>query len=67
MDKYTLLKRFHRDHQLQSYMYISMHVDPDTMPVEDTFPATKTIVENYGKFSTPVPVSKYLLGFSFIC
>ena len=32
-DKYTLLKRFHHDHQLQVYMYALMYFNPKTMPV----------------------------------
>ena len=51
MDKYSLLKRFHNERQLQVYMYDFMCVDLDTMPVEDYFPDTKTFVENYNKMS----------------
>ena len=53
MDKYSQLKRFHHDHQLLVYIYAFMYVDPETMSVEDHFPATKAIVVNYKKMSTP--------------
>ena len=42
MDKCVQLKRFHRDHRLQVYMYAFMYVDIETIPVENRFPATKT-------------------------
>ena len=47
MDKYSQLKRFHHDRVLQVYMHAFMYVDPDTIPVQDRFTATKTFVENY--------------------
>ena len=47
-------------------MYDFMYVDPETMPVEAYFPATKTFIENNNKMSTPRPVSKHFLGFVFI-
>ena len=53
MNKYTLLMRFHNDHQLQFYINKFMYLDPDTIPLEEYFPATKTFVENYRKFSNP--------------
>ena len=49
MDKYSQLKRFHHDRQLQAYMYDFMYVDTETMPVEDHFTATKRIFLNYKK------------------
>ena len=36
------------------------------MPAEEYFTATKIFVDNYKKMSTPVPVPKYWLGFSYI-
>ena len=44
-----------------------MHFDPDTISEEYYFTATKTIVENYRKMSTPGPVSKHPFGISYIC
>ena len=46
MDKYTQLKRFNNDRQLQVHMYAFVYVYPETMPVEHHFPATKTLAEN---------------------
>ena len=46
MDTYTLLNRFHHNLQPQVYMYAFMYVDPEKMPVEEYFPATKIFVEN---------------------
>ena len=43
-----------------------MYVDPDKMAEEDYFPATKNVV-NYKETSTPEPVPKHWLGFSYIC
>ena len=48
-------------------MYAFVYVDPKTMPVEENFNATKTFVGNYRKISTPGPVPKYWIGFSYIC
>ena len=42
-----------------------MYADPQTNPVEEHFPATKTCVVKYNKMSTPVPVPKYWLRFSY--
>ena len=64
MDKYAQLKRFHHELRLQVYMYTFMYVDPETIPLEDHFPATKTFVENYKKILTPGLVPKHCLGFS---
>ena len=64
MDKYAQLKRFHRDHQLQVYMYGFMYVDPDTIPVEANFLDTKTYVVNHKKMSTPGKFPKHWLVFS---
>ena len=60
------MKRFNHDYQLQIYMYAFMYVDTETIPVEDYFTATKEIVENYKKISTPGPVPKHWLVFSYI-
>ena len=53
MDKYSQLKRFHHDRQLQAYMYDFMYVDPETISLEDHFPDIKTFAVNYKKMSTP--------------
>ena len=66
MDKYAQLKRFHRYCQLQVYMYDFMYVDPEIIPVEYHFSASKYFVENYSKFSTPGPAPKHWLRFSYI-
>ena len=66
MDKYDLLKIFHHGHRLQVYMYDLMYVDPETIPVVDYFPATKTFFENYKKMSTPGSVPKHWIRFSYI-
>ena len=66
MYKYAHLKRFHCDHRLQVHMFSFTYVYPKTMPVEDPFPDTKSLVENYNKMSTPGPVPKHCLGFSYI-
>ena len=47
-------------------MYAFMYVDTESMEEEDYFPATKTFVANYKKISTPWPVPRLFLGFSFI-
>ena len=57
MDKYAQLNRFH---------HAFMYVDPQKMPVEEHFPATKIAVTNYKKILTPGPVPKYWLEFSYI-
>ena len=67
VDKYAQLKRIYRDNQLQFHMYDFMCVYLEKIPEEDSFPETKTSVENYKKRSTPVPVPKYWLRFSYIC
>ena len=41
-------------------------LDPQTMPADDHFPATKFFVVSYKKMSTPGPVSKHWLGFRYI-
>ena len=66
MNKYTQLKKFQHDHQLQVYMYAFMHVDPETMPAKDKFPSIKSYVENHKKTPTPGPVPKHWLRFSYI-
>ena len=65
MDKYAQMKRFHHDCQLQAYMYASMYVDTQTIPVEEHLTATIFFV-NYKKMSTPEQVPKNCLGFSYI-
>ena len=60
------MKRFHHDRRLQVYMYDFMYPDPETMPVEDHFPATKTFVVNYKKTSNPGTAPKHWLVFSYI-
>ena len=49
MHKYSQLKKFNHDRQLQVYMYNFMYVFPQKMPVEDHFPATKSFIVNYKK------------------
>ena len=66
MYNYAQLKRFHHDRQLQFYMYAFMYVDPDTMPVEDYFPAKKKVVVDYMKMSTIRIVPKHWRVFSYI-
>ena len=66
MDKYAQLNMFHYDHRLQVYIYDFIYVDPETMPAEDHFPATKKIVLRYKKISTPGTVPKHWLVFSYI-
>ena len=66
MYKYALLKMFHHDRQIQFYMYAFIYVNSDTMPVEEFF-QLQFFVENYKKFSTPVPVPKHCLLFSYTC
>ena len=46
-------------------MYSFMYVDPQKMPFEGHFPST-IFFENYKKMSTPVPVIKHWLVFSYI-
>ena len=43
-----------------------MYVDPNTIPVEDHFPATKVLVDKYNQMSTPETFPKHWLGFSYI-
>ena len=59
MYKYAQLKRFHYYPRLQLYRYDLIYVYPDTMPVEDHFPATKIFFVNYKKMSTPEPFPKH--------
>ena len=47
-------------------MYALIYVDPETMLEEEYFSATETFVANYKIISTPVPVPKHCLGFSYI-
>ena len=66
MYKYEQLKRFHHGHQLQIYMYALMYADPEKMPVDGNFPATKYFFANCKKLSTPGTIPKHWLGFSYI-
>ena len=66
MDKYTEMKSFHKDSQLQFYMYAFMYVDPETMSVYDHFTSTKILVVNYKKMSTPGTVPENWLRFCYI-
>ena len=66
MDKYAKLNIFSHDGRLQVSIYALVYVDPVTIQVQDHFPATKTIVMNYKKISTPGTVPKYWLVFSSI-
>ena len=50
MDKYAQLMRFHHDLQFQLYMYALMYADPETIPVEDHFPATKNLFRTMRNF-----------------
>ena len=61
MNKYAILKRFHSDRRLKVYMYDFMYVNPDSIPVEDYFPETKTFFDKYKKMSTPGPVPTHLI------
>ena len=61
------MKRFHNDRQIQVYMYAFICVKPETIPEEDNFPDTRTFVEKYKKRSTPGPVPKHQIRFSYIC
>ena len=67
MDKNAQMERIYHDQQLQVYMYDFMYVELDTMPPEDNFSDTRTFVDNYKKMSTPGPVPKNWLEFSYIC
>ena len=57
------MKRCNHDRRLQ---VLFMSVDPETIPEEDYFRATKTFVEKYKKTSTPRSVPKHWLEFSCI-
>ena len=59
MNKYAQMKRFHHDCRLRVYMYYFVYVNPETMPVEYHFPASKKVVEKYNRISTPGPVPKH--------
>ena len=47
-------------------MYALFYFYPETVTVEEYFSDTKIFFENSKKMSTPGPVSKHWLGFSFI-
>ena len=66
MDKYAQLNRLHHDRQLQVYMYYFMYVDPQKIPVKETFVATLNVSVNYKKMSIPGTVPKHQLIFSYI-
>ena len=66
MDKYSKLKRFHNDCRLQLYMYAFVYVDPETIRVEDNFPATKTLCElqeNFNSGTSPQNVGLDLVAY----
>ena len=67
MYKFAQLKRFCHGCRLQLYMYVFMYVDPETMPVEVHFPATKTFVVDYNKMSTQGRVPKHWIIFGYMC
>ena len=46
-------------------MYDFMYVDTEIIPAKEIFTATKNFVVNYKKMSTPGPIPKYWLGFSY--
>ena len=48
-------------------MYAFIYVDPEIMPVEDHFTATKTFVVNSKNISTTETALKYCPVFTFIC
>ena len=67
MDKYSQMKKFNYDLRLQVYMYAFMYVNTETIgDLTPMWSEKKTIVENYKKVSTPVPVTKHWLGFSYM-
>ena len=59
MDKYAQPKRLDQDHRLQVYMYAFIYVYPETMPVDEHFPATKMFSDKYNNISTPGPVPRH--------
>ena len=59
------MKRFHYDCRLQFYLYAFLYVNLETILYEDYFQLQK-IVADYNNMSTPRPVTKYFLGFSYI-
>ena len=61
MYKYAQVKNFLYDHQLQVYRYAFMYINPQTIPLENRFPAIKTFIVNYKKMSTPGTVPKHWL------
>ena len=67
MDKYGLLKRFHHDLRLQVYMYDFMYVDPQTIPVEDHFTATKKNCCELQESVSFITSTKYWMEFRYIC
>ena len=60
------MKTFFYDRKIQVYMYAFIYDDPNTMSEEDYFPDTKIFFQKCNKISTPVPVPKNWLGFSYI-
>ena len=65
LDKYAQLKYFHHYCQIQVYMYHFIYVDTETITAEDQCTATIVFVL-IQKNSTPEPVPKHCLGFSYI-
>ena len=66
MDKYAQMKMFHYECHIQVYMYDFIHADPETMSEEDYFLGTNIFFANYKQMSTPGPVPKHWLGFSYM-
>ena len=62
MYKYSQLKRFFYDRQLQVYMYAFMYVDPDTMPEEKKTPDTKKMLQTTRKCQIQDQSQKIVLG-----
>ena len=56
---------FHYDLQLQVNMYNFVYVNPDTVSEEEFF-HLQFVFAHYKKMSTPVPVPKHWIGFSYI-
>ena len=64
--KNTQLKKFHHEIRLKVYKYAFVYVDSDKILVDYHFPATTPFFVNYNKMSTPGPVPKHCIRFSYI-
>ena len=64
--KYSQLKIYHSDDQLQVYMYAFMYVDPETFSVEDHFPAKKSFFSKQHENGNSRNSPKNWTGFSYI-